>query len=134
MAFAVTVAELTEAVPVAEDTTGLVASDVEEEEEVVVSVGSAAMLLLMEDKVKVPLLFFDVLVSNVVGCRVALALVLALTLWPALVLALALWLAVALALVLWLAVVELAPPPPAAEETIVQEVAAPFPSSWQLRV
>ena len=133
MAFAVTVAELTEAVPVAEDTTGLVASDVEEEE-VVVSVGSAAMLLLMEDKVKVPLLFFDVLVSNVVGCRVALALVLALTLWPALVLALALWLAVALALVLWLAVVELAPPPPAAEETIVQEVAAPFPSSWQLRV
>ena len=133
MAFAVTVAELTEAVPVAEDTTGLVASDVEEEE-VVVSVGSAAMLLLMEDKVKVPLLFFDVLVSNVVGCRVALALVLALTLWPALVLALALWLAVALALVLWLAVVELAPPPPAAEEAIVQEVAAPFPSSWQLRV
>ena len=125
MAFAVTVAELTEAVPVAEDTTGLVASDVEEEEEeVVVSVGSAAMLLLMEDKVKVPLLFFDVLVSNVVGCRVALALVLALTLWPALVLALA----------LWLAVVELAPPPPAAEEAIVQEVAAPFPSSWQLRV
>ena len=123
MAFAVTVAELTEAVPVAEDTTGLVASDVEEEE-VVVSVGSAAMLLLMEDKVKVPLLFFDVLVSNVVGCRVALALVLALTLWPALVLALA----------LWLAVVELAPPPPAAEEAIVQEVAAPFPSSWQLRV
>ena len=118
MAFAVTVAELTEAVPVAEDTTGLVASDVEEEEEVVVSVGSAAMLLLMEDKVKVPLLFFDVLVSNVVGCRVAL------TLWPALV----------LALVLWLAVVELAPPPPAAEEAIVQEVAAPFPSSWQLRV
>ena len=117
MAFAVTVAELTEAVPVAEDTTGLVASDVEEEE-VVVSVGSAAMLLLMEDKVKVPLLFFDVLVSNVVGCRVAL------TLWPALV----------LALVLWLAVVELAPPPPAAEEAIVQEVAAPFPSSWQLRV
>lgn len=117
MAFAVTVAELTEAVPVAEDTTGLVASDVEEEE-VVVSVGSAAMLLLMEDKVKVPLLFFDVLVSNVVGCRVAL------TLWPALVLALA----------LWLAVVELAPPPPAAEEAIVQEVAAPFPSSWQLRV
>ena len=117
MAFAVTVAELTEAVPVAEDTTGLVASDVEEEE-VVVSVGSAAMLLLMEDKVKVPLLFFDVLVSNVVGCRVALTL----------------WLAVALALVLWLAVVELAPPPPAAEEAIVQEVAAPFPSSWQLRV
>ena len=126
MAFAVTVAELTEAVPVAEDTTGLVASDVEEEG--VVSVGSAAMLLLMEDKVKVPLLFFDVLVSNVVGCRVAL------TLWPALVLALALWPAVALALALWLAVVELAPPPPAAEEAIVQEVAAPFPSSWQLRV
>jgi hypothetical protein len=121
VAFAVTVAELTEAVPVAEDTTSLVASDEEEE---LVSVGSAATLLLMEDKVKVPLLFFDVLVSNVVGCRVALALVLALVLWPALV----------LALVLWLAVVELAPPPPVAEEAIVQEVAAPFPSSWQLTV
>lgn len=124
VAFAVTVAEFSEAVPVAEDTAGFVARDEEEKEEEPVSVGSAEMLLLMEDKVKVPLLFFNVLVSNVVGCRVALALVLALMLCAALV----------LVLVLWLEVVELAPPPPPAEEAIVQLVAAPSPSSWQLTV
>ena len=111
------VAEFREAVPVAEEMVGF---DVAEEE--VVRVGRAEMLWLSEDRMIVPLVGFDVLVSGVVDCRVVLRLVLVSRVvgWR-----------VALARVL--AVVELAPPPPVAAEAMVQEVAAPFPSSWQVR-
>ena len=132
MAFTVIVAEFREAVPVAEEMVGF---DVAEEE--VVRVGRAEMLWLSEDRMIVPLVGFDVLVSGVVDCRVVLRLVLVSRVvgWRV---ALALVLVsrvvgrrVALARVL--AVVELAPPPPVAAEAMVQEVAAPFPSSWQVR-
>jgi hypothetical protein len=113
----VIVAEFREAVPVAEEMVGF---DVAEEE--VVRVGRAEMLSLSEDRMIVPLVGFDVLVSGVVDCRVVLALVLVTRVvgWR-----------VALARVL--AVVDLAPPPPVDAEAMVQEVAAPFPSSLQVR-
>jgi hypothetical protein len=116
VAFTVIVAEFREAVPVAEEMVGF---DVAEE---VVRVGRAEMLSLSEDRMIVPLVGFDVLVSGVVDCRVVLALVLVTRVvgWR-----------VALARVL--AVVDLAPPPPVDAEAMVQEVAAPFPSSLQVR-
>jgi hypothetical protein len=123
VAFAVTVAEFMEAVPVAEG--------MEMEDFVELTVGRAEMLRLRDEREMVPLVGFDVLVSGVVDCRVMLVLVLVSSVVGFRV-ALALVLAALVLAALVLAVVELTPPPPLAAETIVQEVAAPFPSRTQV--
>lgn len=149
VAVRVMVRELREAVPVKEE----MVSFVKEEG---LMVGSAEMLRLREERVRVPLVGLDVRVRGVVDRRVGL--VIALVLLRSVVgccrveLALVLVSSVVgcreeLALVLVssivgfkvtlaprvLAALELAAPPPLPAETIVQEVAAPFPSRTQVR-